>query len=343
MRLRSLIRLAGPAVLLLLLHQMEWERILATAQLLDPLPIAIAGVLLIPQLSIKAVRWRFLLRLQGCEVSIFDAHMMYFSSLPYGIATPGRSGELIKALYLQRLEVCKVGFGLSSVIIDRLLDLQALLIIASLGIPALVAGPEGVVVSVIALVTVILGGWFFRSPRTPTLPMAKNAWQAITGRILQNASAMDAGGFFTGVRKLQTPRTTAALAFTVAAYAIYCVQCLLLARACGISIQAAAVIGAVALSSLASLLPVSILGLGTRELTLLQLIGPLGTPPEQIVLYGGAEVVTFYLGTMVIGIGTWPLRWLVNRHSVQAEPTIHRAIPAGDTTGALEEETRHGG
>jgi uncharacterized membrane protein YbhN (UPF0104 family) len=89
--------------------------------------------------------------------------------------------------------------------------------------------------------------------------------------------------FGDAMRELFGPRLALGAAATVAAYGLMFVQCWLIARSLGIPLGLGAVAGLMALANLAAFLPISILGVGTRDAVLVALFAHLGLPAEQAV------------------------------------------------------------
>ena len=94
----------------------RWERI--TWIYIFPLPL-LSGLML----TLRALRWRLLLNVQGVYLSPQTTWIAYAIGVFCGIVTPGRLGDLAKAFYVRE----RTGFdwprSLSSAVVDRALDI----------------------------------------------------------------------------------------------------------------------------------------------------------------------------------------------------------------------------
>ncbi len=295
--LRSL-KIVGLLVLLYLLWQTDWvalEAILAQARL-DYL--VIATCLLVPHLLLKALRWHYLLTLQGCALPLRRSISFYLSALYWGVVTPGRAGELIKVFYLVDTGVTDYGHGLASVLTDRLLDLFALSIVAFASLwwlyPTGLAGlaaPLGLIATIVLLF--VVASRRFLPHIFAFIRGKKTVGESQLGRTAQH--------FVEGMVQLRTRKLSAAISLTLLAQLLFFYQCFLIALSVGMEITPEMLCAGVSLSSLVGLLPITIMGLGTREATLLHTWSPIGVGLEQILAYASLDILIFYLGTACLG------------------------------------------
>ena len=95
--------------------------------------LLIAVTLNIPLFFSKSYRWYCLLKQQAIQYSVLQSCLVYMSSLYVGFITPGRLGEFTKAIYLKLDKNISLSKGMSSVIVDRLLDMYLLIILGIVG------------------------------------------------------------------------------------------------------------------------------------------------------------------------------------------------------------------
>ena len=305
MNFTSAIRVIGLLILLYLFRQVDWVTLKETGESIDPRFLLGTWVLLFPHLFIKVLRWRYLLSLQGCPLDLFQAHKLYLSALFLGVVTPGRSGEFAKVFFLKKSGVTGLGHGLTSVLVDRLFDLYALIVVALVGLRWLFCEEEMGIFSWVGLCGVSIAPFICCACRSRITVWMNSARWLIGKKGVDEEEGASEAGFARGLQQLCTWRLVGAAAYTAMAYLIFFGQCVLLARGSGILLETPRIIAAMAISSLASLLPVSILGLGTRELTLLHLLEPFGIGLEQVMVYAAGEILVFYLGTALIGFAAW--------------------------------------
>src|SRR5262245_15160473 len=122
------IRWTGIVLLIILIWRIDFSDTVSLLKKIS-IPILVLVVLLnIPQIFMKAYRWRELLHSQRISFGIWPAFLSYFGSIFIGLLTPGRLGELIKALHVSKDCNVSNARALSSVLVDRLFDLYALLL-----------------------------------------------------------------------------------------------------------------------------------------------------------------------------------------------------------------------
>ena len=306
------LRLLGPLLLALLLLQLDARQALAALTRSDPILVALSTVLILPLIALKTIRWQSILRGQGIRYRFWPAYVAYFASLFVGFLTPGRLGEFTKALYVWK--DCQVSFArsFSGVLVDRLFDLAAVLLVSLLALTTLVLD-WAAWVGLAGMGLLLAGGL------AALLNPAGFAWMQRLGRragsLGEKLFAED--GWVTEIRagllQLGGLPLWGAILLTGLAYALYFWQCFLLYQALGmgdvlVPLTYPQVSYAVALGGLVTLLPISISGLGTREAAMIATLGAFGVPVERALAFSLLVFVTFYLGGSLLGGLAWLYR-----------------------------------
>ena len=112
-------RVSSAEELLETMRHARWE--------LAPLPIA----LLLGHLAMGTVRWRIMLSAMGVELSFWRALKIILSVWPFALLTPSRANELLRAVALK--DELPIPAGMSSVVAERLVDIQSLLLLSTIG------------------------------------------------------------------------------------------------------------------------------------------------------------------------------------------------------------------
>ncbi len=124
--------LLGLILFVIILSKLNPAEIFKNIKEINPWFLLLASLLLFPMLIIKAYCWNYLKRQQGIKYSLKNSFLMYCSGVYIGIITPGRLGEITKALYLKK-DGYSMGKSLVSTILDRLSDFAFLLIFLFFG------------------------------------------------------------------------------------------------------------------------------------------------------------------------------------------------------------------
>lgn len=231
--------------------------------------IAAGGLLFLSLIFIKALRWHKIISHLGYNLSIRDSFLSYLGGIAFGAITPGRVGEFTRVYSARAQAGLPLGVGLVSVIADRGFDMFVLLVLGLCGIVSLLFPSisswliffgAGICVMgfVAAYATAMLASW----AESKTQGKKKARMIAI---------------FRQAVGFIQPTRFSLWL-YTLAAYGIYFFASFKAARIAGVSIDFLPFCAVVACAGLIVLLPVSIAGLGTREMVFVTMLGRMGVP-----------------------------------------------------------------
>lgn len=288
----------GPAILVLILANIELNHVLVYVKQFNVRRILFSIFLVFLFHLLKAFRWKRILRAQTITLNLVDCYWMYLSSLFWGIITPGRLGDFSKAWYLHRMGV-KGDLGVACSIIDRVLDMFLLGILGLLALAWFskrhIESPPFLFYSEI-IVAVILGIFlagmifFSRKPKTDSpaysaffnhLPVSfRNRWYDFRNyfRIMNHRIWIEY------------------LLLTMGGWLLYFYSVYMLIQSSQLPLTLLESIAFFIISTIVSLLPISIAGIGTRDACLLLLFKLDG--------YTASEALTFSLCILFIYIVT---------------------------------------
>lgn len=313
MRIRSSwLRILGLLLLAFLLWRLDLKRMAGILRQATPSLVAAAVILNLPQITLKALRWRGLLRSHQIYYGRTDSILSYFGSIFIGLLTPGRLGEFVKAWHVKQDCGVPVSRALSSVLVDRIFDLYALLLFGGAALLSTAHSRYGTLmllesaaILVLPLI-LLLNNRVFELCRRFAIRLGK--W---TAKLVQEGSwLMELRAY---MKSLDAGSVIIAIALTSAAYCLFFLQCYLLALALNLGIGILPVSFAVALGSLVTLIPISISGLGTREAAMMAYLGAAGVTPEKAVGYSLLVFLTFYVAGGLMGA----IAWLIKPVSLQ--------------------------
>ena len=287
-----LVRLFGLAVLCLIIYRLRdapWEAIVRET---NPWWLVFAMFLNLPQLGMRALRWRSLLARRGGRYSIGEATEVYLSAAFLGILTPGRVGEIVRANYAVRDTGISYRAALASVILDRAADVYLFSVVGLIGFlhfkvptvaPVFLSAFVGAALT-LPLFLIILSG-----DRAGKLGFQRIVPWSFSDR--EQVVRLSVGGIY---------RTLAA---TGAVHGIVYVQSYCISLSLGIAdalnfVETALV---VALATIVALVPVSFAGIGTRDLVAIELLSRRGLDEALAVLFSALVLAIFYGGTGLWG------------------------------------------
>ena len=270
-------RLIGPFVLLTLLLQLD---IKATARVLLELPlglIILAYLLFIPSLLLRTLRWRVLMAPQGIRLGFWESVNIYALAIFVGTVTPGRLGEFIKTLYL-RQKGNSFGSSFFSVFLDRMYDVIFLSIFGSGALSAFfLVGEKAASIITWIIFGVSLGVvvlWFLaHGNRKEYIVKVIMAVIPPSQKVRIVASLQD---FSMGFRRAKPTALGYAFLLTCLAWTANYSAIYLFGVAMGFDISFFAMAGIAAICALVTMLPISVMGLGTRDAALILMLGRYG-------------------------------------------------------------------
>jgi hypothetical protein len=274
-------RLVGPITALILLSRIDLREIADSLAAVRTRPLALCLALAAPLFVAKAWRWRLLLRACGRRISLLEASWLYTIGAGAGALTPGAVGDFWKGL---SPAVGSRAVGLWTSALDRLYDVAILLV---LGMTIAAAGsPRG---TPRILVACVLGGSMlgaFAARRrlldlaTSFLPRFPRAGDALHDSV------------------------AAAAAATVVATTIAFGRFELLVDALGLQLALPQVFTAFVLSSGVAALPLSVAGLGTRDLALVEYLRGCGVSSADAIALSSL-CLSLFLWNGVIAACLW--------------------------------------
>ena len=291
------------------------------------LPIAGAIAMNVAIIVVKAWRWREIMKAQSIDYPYAFAARAYTIACAFAAWTPGRLGDFTKAVSVSR--DCKVSFGkaASSVIADRLMDALALTLVAAAG-AGLMFGPVMATITwcLVALAAVI--GWIlFRWASAA----GAHRTRAALGKVGLARAGVEMGDALEGLESMARRPSgrralLAAVPATLAATLITFFQGWLVARSMNLDVSFLRLSAGLGAASIASLLPLSISGIGLREATLVVFLGPDGLGLGEVLTFSVAFLILVNGSAAFFGAVThalWP------QHAPAPDPALGYEAPPG--------------
>jgi uncharacterized membrane protein YbhN (UPF0104 family) len=288
-------RLIGVMLLAVVLWRVGVRALLDTLLSVDPFAFIAGALLATAVLLLRSLRWRILCNGLDIDVSATEAIRLYLLATFVASVTPGRIGDLVKAYYV-RDKRAEGGFaaGIATVVYDRFLDLGQ---IGALALGAVVVLPWvprafGPLLVAVAFAAFVLGT-VWRPTREGLL--ARPLYWAL--RRLPGA----------GNVTLQAPPASKMLlaqALTTISIAGFAGAVVVLARGLSIGVPAWSLAILSALGALIGLLPITVLGIGTRD-ALYVAAAPLLHESREAMLSLSLLLLSMYVLNSVTGWAAW--------------------------------------
>jgi uncharacterized protein (TIRG00374 family) len=294
-------RLIGIILFLIIIIKIDWRRTLSLIGKVDIL-LFIAAVSLFPLfVFLKALRWNILLKGQGVDYPLKSCFMTYLSSNFLGVITPGRVGEFSRVFYLKQERNISYSRGLSSVLMDRFLDILILFVIACTGMLFYFKIYRLVTVLVLFILTVSM--ILILSNLEKLDSFLRKILYKVNYRKLYRRIKI----FSLSLISLNFRTILQSLVITLPGIILYFLICHLLALSLHFSHSVFLIPFSISIANIVSLIPVSISGIGLRDLALILVLGRAGFMPEM--------ALSFSLLFLLYFTGLWTflgwIAWLI--------------------------------
>jgi uncharacterized protein (TIRG00374 family) len=307
---RILFQAAGVALFVVILTRVDVGKIGAAYRHIR-LPSALAGVVLLFFLTlIKSLRWRRIVAAQGMPVPAWTAFRAYAASLYLGVVTPGHLGDFAKSLYLTGRGMT-AGKAIFSSLADRLFDVVFLALIGYVSLlffPGIFANQLHMSSLLLALVALATAALFFR--REFLTRFTKRFISGMPNRSIRTSLDRAVTESIEEFGHLGAGTTSVAALLTLAAWAAHYLFFIIFASALGLGASIPVLIVSVSAAVFVSLIPVSLSGLGTRDLALILIFHRVGLSREAAVTFSFSFIIV-YLIQGFTGLLCWlsvPLR-----------------------------------
>ena len=301
--LRLLIRVIGPALLVAVVWSLDDKAELwRTVKEADWLLLGAAVAMNVPIVHFKVVRWQKMLATRGYHYPLGRTYLAVLSSLYLGMITPGRVGDALRIQYVKHDIGVPYPEGLAATLMDRFCDLYVLAAVVALGTVHLAselsADLANITWAAVAIAVLAPSAFLLKGPvelLSRVLSKLTKRWHA----------SMDA--LLGALRGLVGKSLVVAIALTIASFAVNYFQGWLVAGALGIELGYLDVASLLATASLLGLMPISVSGVGVRELFLALVFPALGLAAAQGVAFGLVVFLCNHLAIVFAGFVAWQI------------------------------------
>jgi len=303
-----LIGVIGIAVFLVILVNLDTRAIL-TALLSVNYYYLIAALLVNGLIVvIKAKKWKIIVDSIRSGFSLWQSIIGFLVGFSLSTLTPAKVGDAARFLYV-RNESCTTGMALSTVVIDRIIDLVLLF---AFGIIAMIAFSiiRGVEILSGGLLLVLAGAIVFGIYAISRKNYMEKILRPFFGVFVPPRYRNQVSGYFndfySGLEQfLASPgKVIRCLVAGIVSWLLAVVYAVLLGMSIGIDVGYYMFL-VIPIISVVDLLPISVSGIGTRDATLLYLFGIIGIAPETVVAFSILYLVFSYWFIALVGLLFW--------------------------------------
>ena len=297
---KTMLKVVGSlAILWLMIRLIPWDmsefsRVFRNMHL-SWFALSLTGVLLV--LGIKSLRWNLLLAHEHCVYPKWNSFVAYMASFTIGLITPGRLGEISRLYYVR--EEAKISFyaGFKTLIVDRIFDFAMLAWFGTTGMLFFykVLGDMNGAGYLLITGIAMLAGWSL-------------IYFVLKGIVKKDTSKIGLQFVRESWNGMFQPAMLWPWLLTLLAYFVFYVANYWIFKSIGIHLSLIDIGFILSLMSLATLIPITLAGFGTREASLVFLLSFYGVSPEVAIVFSLLQFTAFFLWGGLIG---W-IFWLYN-------------------------------
>ncbi len=296
----------GIILFLVILSKTDIKSIAENITHTNPLYLILALLLAFPMFTIKALCWNYIKRKQGIKYSLKDSLIMYWGSMSAGFITPGRIGELTKALYLKK-DGYSFGKSFVSIFLDRISDLFFLGLFVAIGLFVFFVDVTKQIYFILLIVFLMAVIIIFAIKKKWFNRILKSFFRIIIPNKYKNSWKINSQEFLNDIKTYSVKNYLIIFLITLFSYSFYYLQMYILAKECNLNIPFPYLAFSLTATGLITLLPISVSGIGTRDAALILLFSSFAISIEQVITFSSLILLTS-LFTMIIGIFAWIIK-----------------------------------
>ncbi|MBN2331318.1 MAG: flippase-like domain-containing protein [Candidatus Aenigmarchaeota archaeon] len=308
MRMSRLLPFLGILLFLLIVINLDIVKMLDLISRIRADYVVISLALLVPVLLLRGEKWRLIIKSYGIEYGLISSTKAWISGFFVGIVTPGRIGDLSRAYYLKKDKGVTIGKSLTTVVVERIIDVVTLFVLACAGLVLIAssyieAGEMLLYVSVlfmafIAVVFMMARKGFARSVMRPLyVRFMPVKYRTLIGRVFND--------FYSGMGQISRYRMATAFLTVLVAWSIMILQYQFMAMALGLDLTYLFLLAIVPILALLDIIPVTFSGIGTRDAALIFFLSLVSVSAESAVSYSLLILFVNYISVGFAGLLLW--------------------------------------
>ncbi len=321
MRKVSILPLFGIVLFAAIIVNIDVSNVILTLASADMTLVSYSLILTVPNVVLKALKWKLVIKSYGKDYGLFRAVRAWMAGFFLGIITPGRVGDLSRALYLRKEAGVSGGRALSTVFVDRVTDIVVLFCFSLVGISVL-AGVFTEGTGLIAYISAVFMTFLLVVIAFTRKGLVSRILRPLSSRLIprERHSIMSRAfhDFYDGFSGMKKLMIIAAVGLCSVTWIISITQFWLLASAIGLRLPYTFFIGVVPIAVLLDTLPISFSGIGTRDAALIFFFSLVSLPSEPAVSLSLLSFITTYVTMGIVGAAFWAANPIRRSHLTSA-------------------------
>ncbi|MFA4877228.1 MAG: lysylphosphatidylglycerol synthase transmembrane domain-containing protein [Methanoregula sp.] len=258
---------------------------------------------------LKSLKWKIIVNSVKPSFSFKESVIAFFVGFSFSAITPAKIGDFVKVLYITD-ENCGLGKSLATVVIDRLIDIILLFSIALIAICSFSLVYHIEILSISTMVLLLAGigiGLYIVLNKQLLSRLLRPFFNIFVPVHLKDKLTLYFDDFYRGLFMYYHDRKRffSSIFIGIISWIPPFVYGYLLALSIGIDTGLLFFVLVIPVLSLLDLLPISISGIGTRDVALIFLFGLKAISPEQAVAFSLLYLFMSYWLIALIGAGVY--------------------------------------
>ncbi len=275
-----------------ILLNLKWEYVLFSAAII-PLIVLLKGY-----------KWNLIMRAHGMDYSTAYASKVWLIGLFTGTFTPGRVGDVVRIFYVGGGR--SAGKPLSTILLDRVYDIGALLLISCFGGVLMFYWFEMAMSMIFFAVLVFVFGLYLVSEKRIVMRLLRPVFVRFIPASMKSKLKLNFNDFYEGFYLFAKKRgvVVGVAMLTVVLWLVSIVQEYMLVMALGLEGQVS-IYYLVAISpivTILTLLPISVSGIGPRDVSMIYFFSLVGVAPAYAISFSILLLLLYWAYTAVGGV-----------------------------------------
>lgn len=309
MRKLTFLPVIGITLFLYILHAVGLFNIINQLKSINLLYLALAWLMVIPFVIIKALKWNHIIKCFNVSYKLKEAFNVIFIGWFIGLITPARAGDFTRAVYLKNDKKLSLGKSLTTIFLDRILDIFVLFILAFFGTSVLVSTfflNKSILFVVASFFILFLACLFLMMKRNLIILVLKPIYNRLIPSRFKKKLAAQFNEFYNGLFIIKKNKIAFIKAFllTVLLWFLSIFQFYLIAYALGLKISYYFLLLFIPITIILELIPITISGIGTRDGAFILFLSLVSISSSAAVSFSFLVLIINYL-TVVPGFLLW--------------------------------------
>jgi len=296
---KKLLPIIGFIILIFIISTLDLNKVYTIFSSINPFYTFICFFAVIPIVLLTNIQWQILLKKQKIKVSFFYSLKNIFIGYFYGFISPGGLGAYYRALYLEYESNCPLPKCLSNIIIFNTTNYISLLFLGAIGAVILSSIFPFLFVFIIILIIIVVSLLIFllkkeRSKIVFTKIIKTRLFATVKDRLINSIDS-----FYEDIPRFKDVIFT--FIISIIGWIVSTAELYFISRLFNIDVPFFYFIFIIVVADVIASIPISIYGLGTREVALITIFSFFDVVPENVISLSLFWFVIIWLTPSVIG------------------------------------------